>query len=152
MPDELKTTHADAVIDPAAGDPASVTITVHGVLHLTLSLGSGSADRKLDQLLAQQQVQTHQLEQLMSAIDDVKADLDAVTVDLAAIKTAVGSTIGAQQTQIADLQSQIAALNAGDALTASQLADLKTSADAVKVSADEALAAVQPPPTARKSK
>jgi len=152
MPDQLKTSPAPALDLAVPIDPCAVTITVHGVLHLTLSLGSGSADRKLDSILAQLQVQTHQLEQLMSAIDDVKADLDAVTVDLAAIKTAVGSTIGAQQTQIADLQSQIAALNAGDALTASQLADLKTSADAVKVSADEALAAVQPPPTARKSK
>jgi len=131
------------------GEAAPVSIVVNGDLHLYLG-NAPAITQSLQRAEGVLEVLRQQGVSLMSAIDDVKADLDAVNADLGAIKTAVGSTIGAQQTQIADLQSQIAALNAGDALTASQLADLKTSADAVKVSADEALAAVQPAPTARK--
>ena len=80
----------------------------------------------------------------MSKIDDIKEDLATVSADLAAIKANVGTTIAGQQTQIADLKAQIEALTAGDVLTQKQLDDLVTAAEAVKVSADETLAAVTP--------
>jgi len=109
-------------------------------LHVYVHFDSGSsADRKLDHLLAH-------VEQIMSKIDEIREDLATITADLADIKTSVGTTITAQQAQIVDLQTQIAALKAGDVLTEQQLSDLVAAAEAVKVSADETLAAVKPAP------
>ncbi len=81
----------------------------------------------------------------MSKIDDIADDLAQTSADLAAIKTGIANLSGPLQAQIADLQAQVAALIAGNVLTEDQLSGLVTTAEAVKVSADEVLATVTPP-------
>lgn len=81
---------------------------------------------------------------IMSALDDIKTDLDATKTDLAAVKDAIAKFVD-QSATITDLQKQIDALTAGDALSAQQIADLKTSADDLKTSADALAASVAPP-------
>ncbi len=96
----------------------------------------GSADlSKLDTLLALG-------EKILGKIEDIQADLAATQADLDAIKEAVTKTTTDLQAKVAELQATIDTLKAGDALTEEQLSKLVDQAEAVKVHADETLAAV----------
>ncbi len=111
---------------------------VHVYVHFdSLHLDSGSADRKLDQILAQGA-------QFMATTSE---DLKRIQADLDRLTTAVGS-VPALQAEITDLTGQVASLKAGDVVTAQQEADLNAAADKVTASADALADKVAPAPAA----
>jgi len=90
-----------------------------------LGVGSGSADPKLDQILAQNEASKRLLEQLMVDFTNASAVLDAVKATTDSMAVVVDEVIATDATEDAAFQAEIdrlkAIIDGGDAVTQAQL-------------------------------